>query len=93
MEAFSILFLSVRLLHTPTVDGIGYMLYFGDLSVFLESELNGSNIPGQPPSPHGVEVTGWSIPREDAGIMVLPSTAGLTWGMESQWLPRGRRVQ
>lgn len=54
------------------------MLSFGDSSVFSESELNGSNIPGHPPSPRGVEVTGWSVQREDAGIMVYPARlAGL----------------
>lgn len=31
---FSLFFLSVCLLHTPTVGGIGLLLYFGDSSVF-----------------------------------------------------------
>lgn len=62
------------------VEGIGSRLYFGDSSVFSESELNGSSIPGHPPSPRSVEVAGGSVQREDAGIMVLLSTVWLDLG-------------
>lgn len=63
------------------------MLYFGDSSLFPESELNGSNIPGNPPSASSLEVTGSEYKRgRSAGILVLPGTPGLEFGAESQWL-------
>lgn len=80
-------FLSVHLLHTPTVVGIGYMLYFDDSTVFPESELYGSSIPGRPPSSLHVEMTG--LEYKEGGVQASwfnLAQLGLSLGLESQWL-------
>lgn len=78
---------------TPTVVGIGQMLYFDDSSVFPESELDGSSLPGRPPSSLQCGMTGLACTGEWC-IRVQPGTPWLEFGAWSHsGYTRGRHVQ
>lgn len=70
------------------------MLYFGDSSVFPESELNGSNIPGNPPSASSLEVTGSEY--KEGGVQAswfYLAHLVLSLGQSHSGCTRGRCVQ